>query len=1023
MRPIKLTIKAFGPYAGEQDLDFRILNDKSLFLIHGPTGSGKTTILDAITFALYGRTSGDERNPKEMRSDHADPSIPTEITFDFSLGKEIYRITRRPEQERIKKRGEGRTTEKAQATLWKRTHISDGGEDGTVITSKETRVTEKIEELLGFRAEQFRQVVVLPQGKFMKLLMAGSKEKEDILEALFKTEMYRRIEEVLKENARTIAEQIKDTGRTKEIILDQASASSTEDLLGRCNALELQITEINERLKDARKKESLIKQQLDEGRKINDKIKEREASESNLELLEKRSGEFHIKRGRLGMARKALTLSEAEVALSKRIGEAKNAEKSLEKASLDVETAKLARQKSEEKLQKEREREPDQTQLQEEITILSGLIPKIREIEEARKEFELAEKSYNELAEKKQKILKVLEDCKNGIDIREKETKEKELLTSQIPLLERTKEDLDKKNRQREQLEQVMKSLIKEIKVLEGLQNKFDAIDIKLKIEKEELEELMELWSEGQASILAQQLVPEQPCPVCGSMEHPSPAVSIHELPTEAAINNKRANVKIIESEWKTINKDLSEHKPTIAGLQSDIRALEETLGEWTHKDLSELTLQIDKVKISLIKAKEAEKRIIKIGEEILSLKGKEIDLNKNIEDLNKSLTGATERKSRAKALVDEREGTIPDKNLCDINSLNKLIQDKNSSLSTLKGALKKAQDEAHESNLKCSACEATLESAGEKAREAMSHKDLEEKTFERRLREAGFGNKVQYQEAKLTSNENEIDILDEEIRKFEGDLQAARERFNRAIESAQNVEPVNIELLEQEYNKIKEDIEGLITADTTLKNQKVSVSNWLRQLDNIKKELERLEREYNIAGQLANVASGRNPYGITFQRFVLSSLLDDVLLVASKRLQMMSKGRFNLQRTITRSDQRVTGGLDLEIYDSYTGTNRPVSSLSGGESFLASLSLALGLSDVVQSYAGGVQLETIFIDEGFGSLDSEALDCALKALIDLRQGGRLVGIISHVPELKERIDVRLEVIADKKGSVARFAT
>ncbi len=263
--------------------------------------------------------------------------------------------------------------------------------------------------------------------------------------------------------------------------------------------------------------------------------------------------------------------------------------------------------------------------------------------------------------------------------------------------------------------------------------------------------------------------------------------------------------------------------------------------------------------------------------------------------------------------------------------------------------------------------------------------------------------------------------MLDEDIRKFEGELQAARDRLNRAIESAQNLESVNVELLEEEYNKIKEEIERLIATDTTLKNQKVSVGNWLKHLDNIKKELERLEKEYGVVGHLADVASGRNQFGITFQRFVLSSLLEDVLLVASKRLQMMSKGRFALQRTRTRSDQRVTGGLDLEIYDSYTGTNRSVSSLSGGESFLASLSLALGLSDVVQSYAGGVQLETIFIDEGFGSLDSEALDCALKALMDLRQGGRLVGIISHVQELKECIDVRLEVISDKKGSVARF--
>lgn len=720
MKPLKLTIKAFGPYPGEQDLDFRILNDKSLFLIHGPTGSGKTTILDAITFALYGRTSGDERNPKEMRSDHADPSIQTEITFDFSLGKEIYRITRRPEQERIKKRGEGKTTVKAQATLWRRTDILDDGEDGTVIATKETQVTEKIEELLGFRAEQFRQVVVLPQGKFMQLLLAGSKEKEEILEALFKTEIYRRIEEVLKETAKTIEEQIKDTGRKKVIIMDQASASSTEDLSDRHKALEVKINEISERLKDTRKKEALINKQLDEGRKINDKIKEKEVAAYNLDLLEKQSGEYHLKRSSLGMARKALTLSEAEVVLSKSIDEVKNVERRLEKARLEFESAKVARQKTEEKLKKEQDREPEQTKLQEEITILNGLIPKIQEIEAARKELELAEKAYNECTEKKQKILKSLEEYKKGIDTRETEAKEKEILTREIPLLERTKEDLDKKNRQREQLEQVRKRLLQETKVLEEYQNKFDVTETTLRREKEGLEELLRLWSEGQAAILAKQLVPDQPCPVCGSIEHPSPAASIHELPTEAAINNKREITKVLESDWKMINKDLLDHKPAIAGLQSDIRALEETLGEWTYKDLSELTVQVEKIKNSLITAKEAGKRIIKLSEEIQSLKEKELGLNKDMETLNESLSGASDRKSRAKALIDEREGTIPDRDLRDIDTLNKLIQGKNSSLSNLKSAFRKAQDEAHESNQKCAACEATHHSVVENAREAM---------------------------------------------------------------------------------------------------------------------------------------------------------------------------------------------------------------------------------------------------------------------------------------------------------------
>lgn len=212
-----------------------------------------------------------------------------------------------------------------------------------------------------------------------------------------------------------------------------------------------------------------------------------------------------------------------------------------------------------------------------------------------------------------------------------------------------------------------------------------------------------------------------------------------------------------------------------------------------------------------------------------------------------------------------------------------------------------------------------------------------------------------------------------------------------------------------------------LVREEASLSERLRQIQIWLNELTRVLKEIEDLESRFGVVGRLAEVASGRNAFGVTFQRFVLGALLDDVLIASSQRLRIMSKGRYQLQRMTTRADKRTAGGLDLEVYDTYTGTARPVATLSGGESFIASLSMALGLADVVQSYAGGVYLETIFVDEGFGSLDPESLDLALRALIDLQQGGRLVGIISHVPELKERIDARLEVVPGRAGSSARF--
>ena len=232
---------------------------------------------------------------------------------------------------------------------------------------------------------------------------------------------------------------------------------------------------------------------------------------------------------------------------------------------------------------------------------------------------------------------------------------------------------------------------------------------------------------------------------------------------------------------------------------------------------------------------------------------------------------------------------------------------------------------------------------------------------------------------------------------------------------------PPDCDALEKHLNSIKTLKEETLKNIVVLTEQINRFTSWLDQLDRTGQEISALEGRYKAVGRIAEVANGRNAQGITFQRFVLVALLDDVLAAASHRLQVMSKGRFELERARERLDQRTAGGLDLMVFDAYTGTSRPVNTLSGGESFIASLSLALGLSDVVQAYAGGIKLETIFVDEGFGSLDPESLDLAFRALIDLQQGGRLVGIISHVPELKERVDVRLEIAPSNRGSTVKF--
>ena len=230
MRPLKLVMRAFGPYAQEQVLDFGVLEERSFFLIHGPTGAGKTSILDAICLALYGETSGGERKIRHMRSDHADPGVLTEVTFNFTLGVETYRVFRRPEQDRPKKRGSGMTKEPAKATIWKRTGVKRDEDEGAVIAERWSRVNEEIERLLGFRSDQFRQVVVLPQGQFRKLLSAGSSERQQILEVLFQTGIYRQVEEALKDAADQTKTEVERLRGKKKEILERLGAETLVEL-------------------------------------------------------------------------------------------------------------------------------------------------------------------------------------------------------------------------------------------------------------------------------------------------------------------------------------------------------------------------------------------------------------------------------------------------------------------------------------------------------------------------------------------------------------------------------------------------------------------------------------------------------------------------------------------------------------------------------------------------------------------------------------------------------------------------
>ncbi|MGN1400628.1 MAG: AAA family ATPase [Bacillus sp. (in: firmicutes)] len=1035
MKPLKLTMQAFGPYAGKEEIDFTLLGNRHMFVISGKTGAGKTTIFDGISFAIYGKASGEERNSQELRSHFAKEDMLTEVSLTFQLRDKIYFIKRSPKQQRKKKTGEGTVEVNAKAEMYE---VTANGH--VLIGSNIREVDEKVKEIIGLDATQFRQILMIPQGDFKKLLISESKDKEVILQKLFHTQIYKIIEDKLKEEASGLKEAGKQLQLQWNTYLSNIkwidAGTEEEDNLAPEQVFEMLETETAQakermeglavELETLQKEGKELQARLFQANELVSAFKERDQMKAAKASLAERRPEMEMQQQKIINAQKAWLLAKQEESYMKtgrKVEELKVKLDQLQRLHTGI-TANIERVQAEyeQEAGKTKERETAATkvhslqELEKDIQAYDSLNQEVlalkQELDEVRPKTEKMEQQLLSLEENAERLERQLKEEQTDTMRLSEKTRKAEKLDEQLIVLS----DYNELSVNCERLVELIGKAEKELEQAEGIYSR-------------ELEKLKTMESElfsSHAGLLARNLVSGDPCPVCGSCSHPELAQYHSNAYTEQELSDQK---EIVENAEAARKEAVTQHYKLMLQHEASLEAIEKkhgiilrtvpafesqavpTLMKETEEKKRILLSEITELTETARRLPSTEKLLAETRERVAEWK-RQVKEGKKKEDVLK------ERFFPKAARLSGMEERLP-AGLRDRKAYERALEEARYEKEQLERTLKEKQEAwqqalQEEAKLK-SAIETNLDSL------ASLNDELgkEREKFKTDLEAKGFTTYQAYTNAKMS--EAKAEQLQREIKEFNKDEQRVESLLAKLEYTLKGKEYPDIakqeEVLEAKEVEVKQKRQDITRIHSILShNEEIEA-----KLRGILMQQEGLHKQYENVGHLAELTKGQNTFRITFERFVLAAFLDDILDAANERLKKMTSGRYQLLRKADPTRKNIQSGLELTVFDQFTGSERHVKTLSGGESFKASLALALGLASVVQQNAGGISLETMFIDEGFGTLDPESLDQAVEALFEIQSGGRLVGIISHVPELKERIDATLEVKGSQNGSSTEF--
>ena len=1016
MKPEILTICAFGPYQKKVCLDFSILSEQPFFLIHGATGAGKTSIFDAICYALYGEAATEARTPRMLRNREAGPEVDTYVDLTFCVRDTHWHIRRNPEYMRKAKRGTGLARQAPEVVL-------ERLEDGRVMESwtRDGEVQARIVRLLGFQCKQFRQVVLLPQGEFRRFLMADTSARKEIMKVLFNTEIYQKLEDKLKEKAAEVSKSYDGIAEKQRLYLAEANAKDEAEFAALLAAREQQAAALAKQTAALQSRKEACEKERDAARDTMAKFTQADKAAEELQKWERIVPEDEEVKAMLDRADRAAALMDLANQLQVARQDAAKREQDLEALKQQGKKLAAAYKQAEERFARIQQQKPAHDAEREELIVLQGLLKVARELEQAKRDAAAkqaaSEKGQQEAAAAKQQLLAAEQEFK--------------ALQQQAEALQKEALNVDAlKLRQQNLLAEQEKAAAaarSEALVREAAAGYEQAEQATKKAETEwqaaraELAHLRELAKEARAVLLAEHLEEGEPCPVCGATHHPKLAEAVTKVVTDKMLKAKEADVSSFEKRHQAAAARAQEKSGQLAAARAQAEALVKQLAG---REPAEQAAELAKVKTALQGAQEAAARYGSLMKAIERRQQEQAQLHEKAAALEQKAAASAAEAAAAKALVQDKQAQLAGKELpAEPQELAHQYQQREASWQAAEKAAVAAEQDYHSLDTRYHAAQSAWKTKREELLRSQEQAAALQQSFAGRLVQAGFADEAAY-EAALQGSWRASDYRDKvrrELLSHEQALHTARTNLDNCQKTIEKLEKPDLAAAEDAASAAQAAWQQALRESSAAETVLRSWQKRQKDLDALREQSGELTQTYARITGLSELASGKTGSRVSFQTYVLHSLLDDVMEMANQRLLIMSRGQYELHAG-QRQRANQQGGLDMEIFDHYSGYARPLATLSGGESFLASLALALGLADVVQACAGGVRLDTMFIDEGFGTLDSETLDVALKALFELQKSGRLIGIISHVEELRSRIPARLEVTKTKSGgSTAHF--